>query len=57
MHDAWLDPVSVWPAAQGQATSPAALVPAGQTPVVAVDTADAEERVVGRERESASDEV
>lgn len=37
MHDVWLHSVGVWPAAQCQAASAAALVPTCQTPIVAVD--------------------
>ena len=37
VHDVWLHSIGMWPAAQCQAASPAALVPTGQTPIVAVD--------------------
>ena len=37
MHDVRLHSVGVWPAAQCQAASAAALVPTCQTPIVAVD--------------------
>lgn len=37
VHDIWLHSVGMWPAAQCQAASAAALVSTCQTPVVAVD--------------------
>ena len=37
VHDIWLHSVGMWPAAQCQAASAAALVSTCQTPIVAVD--------------------
>lgn len=37
VHDIWLHSIGMWPAAQCQAASAAALVPICQTPIVAVD--------------------
>lgn len=37
MHDVRLHSVGMWPAAQGEATSPAAFVPTSQAPIVAAD--------------------
>lgn len=53
MHDVWLYSVGMWPAAQCQATSPAALVPTCQTPIVAVDVGVKKKGLQG-EREKVS---
>lgn len=49
MHDVRLHSIGMWPAAQCQAASPAALVPICQTSIVAVDMG-VKKRDAGRER-------
>lgn len=50
VHDIWLHSVGMWPAAQCQAASAAALVSTCQTPIVAVDVVVRKEKD-GRRRE------
>lgn len=50
MHDIWLHSVGMWPAAQCQAASAAALVPTCQAPIVAVNVVGGVGEIVGGEK-------